>query len=232
MFWISAMWSTIFWSAATIGFYYLSKRAYRRFRAPWTAPLVLAPLLLIAMALMLHESYGNYIRETHWLVALLGPCTVAFAIPIWEHRALIRRYWPVLAVAVVVGSVTSMLSVRILAGLLGLDHRLWLSLLPRSISTPFAVAVSREFGGIPELTAIFVIVTGIFGAAVGELMLSWLPLRSAMSRGALFGMAAHGAGVARAYQVGHQEGSIAGLIMVLVGIFNVLVAPWVCHLVK
>jgi len=229
---ISSVGPTVFWSAATLGFYFLSKRAHRRFRAEWAGPLVLAPILLIAMTLVLHKTYDDYIHETKWLVSFVGPCTVAFAIPIWEHRALIRRYWPVLIVSVVVGSATSMLSARILARLLGLDQEVVLSLMPRSMSTPFALAVSRTFGGNADLTAFFVVVTAVFGAAVGELMLTLLPVRSVISRGALFGMGAHGAGVTRAHQLGHEEGSIAGVVMVLVGIFNVLVAPWVRHLVR
>jgi putative effector of murein hydrolase len=102
--------------------------------------------------------------------------------------------------------------------------------MPRSMSTPFAMTVSGDIGGTPDLTAIFVVITGVFGAALGELMLNWLPLRSTLARGALFGMGAHGAGVAKAHQIGREEGSIAGLVMVLVGLVNVLAAPFIAHL--
>ncbi|AIJ54160.1 hypothetical protein C086_00316 [Brucella abortus F6/05-3] len=116
-----------------------------------------------------------------------------------------------------------------LAHLLGLNEAISLSLMPRSMSTPFSMTVSGDIGGRPDLTAIFVVLTGIFGAALGEIMLHWLPVRSALARGALFGMGAHGAGVARAHQIGSEEGSIAGLVMVLVGLVNVLAAPLIAH---
>ncbi len=100
-----------------------------------------------------------------------------------------------------------------------------LSLLPRSISTPFAMVISGEIGGTPELTAIFVILTGIFGASFGQLLLYWLPLKSKMSRGASFGLAAHVVGSNKAYELDNEVGTIAALVMVLTGIFNVLIAP-------
>lgn len=225
MLWSNPWLQAAFWSAVTIGFYFLGKRIYRALPRWWASPLVTTPLLLIALTLILHEHYAEYSHQTHWLVALLGPATVAFAIPIWEQRALIRRHWPILLAGIIAGSVSAMLSAWAFSDLLGLSDSLRLSLLPRSISTPFAMIVSRDIGGVPDLTAVFVVFTGVFGAALGEIILQILPLRSAMARGALFGMGAHGAGVAKAHGIGREEGSVAGLVMVLVGLVNVLLAP-------
>lgn len=222
--------ATLFWSAATILLYLAAKRVYRRFPMWWLTPLAVTPLLLMAMLIGMNENYRSYFGATHWLVALLGPATVAFAIPIYQQRATIRRYWPVLLVGVVMGSASAMFSAWGLAHVLGLNEAISLSLMPRSMSTPFAMTVSGDIGGTPDLTAIFVVITGVFGAALGELMLNWLPIRSALARGALFGMGAHGAGVAKAHQIGSEEGSIAGLVMVLVGLVNVLAAPFIAHL--
>ncbi|MDT6940152.1 LrgB family protein [Brucella pseudogrignonensis] len=220
----------LFWSAATILLYLAAKRVYRRFPMWWLTPLAVTPLLLMGLLIGMNENYRSYFGATHWLVALLGPATVAFAIPIYQQRATIRRYWPVLLVGVVMGSTSAMLSAWGLAHLLGLNEAISLSLMPRSMSTPFAMTVSGDIGGTPDLTAIFVVITGVIGAALGELMLNWLPLRSTLARGALFGMGAHGAGVAKAHQIGTEEGSIAGLVMVLVGLVNVLAAPFIAHL--
>lgn len=214
-----------FWSAITIALYFFAKAAYRRWPRLWLSPLVFAPALLIILAVVMRETYADYIRSTHWLVMLLGPATVAFAVPIYEQRATIRRYWPALALGVTVGSGVAMASAWALASLLSLDGNLRLSLLPRSVSTPFAMTVSADIGGVPDLTAVFVVITGVLGAALGETLLRVLPLRSALSRGALLGMGAHGAGVAKAQQIGAEEGTIAGLVMVLVGLVNVFAAP-------
>ncbi|NWJ22886.1 LrgB family protein [Rhizobium sp. RM] len=228
----SLIFQTAFWSAATIVLYYVSKRIYGRWPKPYLSPLLLAPLFLILIALAMNTGYAEYIHATHWLMLLLGPVTVAFAIPIYEQRAMIRRYWPVLAFGVTVGSTTAMVTAWALASLLSIDGALRLSLLPRSISTPFAMTISQDIGGVPDLTAVFVVLTGVLGAALGETLLRYLPLKSSLARGALFGMGAHGAGVARAHQIGQEEGSIAGLVMVIVGLVNVLVAPVLAMLLR
>jgi predicted murein hydrolase (TIGR00659 family) len=213
------------WSVATILLYCAAKRLHRRWPRWWLMPLGVAPALLMIAALVLNVSYRDYIRGTHWLVALMGPATVAFAVPIYEQRALIRRRWPLLLAGMIAGSLTAMITSWALAYVLGIDGALRLSLLPRSMSTPFAMEVSGEIGGIPDLTAVFVVLTGLFGAAVGDIVLARLPLRSRLAKGASFGMGAHGAGTARAHQIGREEGAIAGLVMVLVGLMNVTLAP-------
>ena len=220
------------WSLATTLLYLLAKRVHRRWPRWWLMPLAVAPALLMIAALALNVSYRDYIRGTHWLVALLGPATVAFAVPIYEQRALIRRRWPLLLAGMVAGSLTAVATSWALAYVLGIDGELRLSLLPRSMSTPFAMEVSGEIGGIPDLTAVFVVLTGIIGAAVGDIVLARLPLRSTLAKGALFGVGAHGAGTARAHQIGREEGAIAGLVMVLVGLMNVALAPLIIQFMK
>lgn len=223
--WNDPVVEALFWSVATIGLYLGAKVLYRRWPRWWLMPLAITPLALIFAALALHTSYLDYIRGTHWLVAMLGPATVAFAVPIYQQRALIRQYWAVLTIGMLAGTITSMVSAWALATVLGLNDTLRLSLMPRSISTPFAMTVSGEIGGVPDLTAVFVIVTGIVGAVLGEIVLAWFPIRSPLARGALLGVGAHGAGTAKAHEIGQEEGSVAGLVMVLVGLLNVLLAP-------
>jgi len=222
----------VFWSAATIGCYFVARQIYRRWPRWFLSPLAVTPALLLALATLLHTRYGEYMRGTHWIVLMLGPATVAFAVPIYEQRTVIRRHWPVLLLGVVIGSATAMASAWAMASALGLSGALRLSLLPRSMSTPFAMSVSGDIGGSPDLTAVFVMMTGICGAALGELMLNWLPLRSTLARGALLGMGAHGAGTAKAREIGEEEVSIAGLVMVFAGLLNVLAAPLLAYGLK
>ncbi|MBS7540566.1 LrgB family protein [Ancylobacter lacus] len=222
----------LLWSLVTIGFYAAAKRIYRRWPRWWLSPLAVTPALIALVVVGLHASYRDYIGGTRWLVLLLGPATVAFAFPIYEQRALIRRHWPVLLAGMVAGSATAVLTSWALATAVGLDGVLRLSLLPRSMSTPFAMEVSGDIGGVPDLTAIFVVITGIAGGALGDLVLARLRFGSALARGALFGLGAHGVGTARAHQIGQTEGAVAGLVMVLVGLLNVLAAPLVAHLLR
>ncbi len=219
----------LFWSAATICFYSLARFTHQRLSQWWTTPVLLAPVCLLALALLMHEQYRDYISGTHWLVLMLGPATVAFASPIYQQRATIRRNWQVLISGAVVGSSVAIMTSWTLAGALDIPESLKLSLVPRSMSTPFAMAVSSDIGGVPELTAMFVILTGLVGATIGQGLLRWLPLRSGSARGALFGMGAHGIGAATARQIGNEEGSTAGLVMILAGVLNVLAAPLLAY---
>lgn len=177
-----------------------------------------------ALILALHGTYREYLLGTHWLVWLLGPATVAFAIPIHRQQDLIRKHWILLCIGVAVGSLLAFASCWGLAAIFHFSPEVRASLLPRSVTTPLAMEASVRLGGIPELTAIFTAITGLFGAAVGETLLYYLPIRSTFARGALFGMGAHGAGVAKAREIGQEEGVIASLIMILAGLLNVIAA--------
>lgn len=168
-----------------------------------------------------HVSYGEYLRGAHWLVLLLGPATVAFAIPIYQHRQLIRQHWLILTVGVMVGSGIALGSSWLLASVLDLSPEMRASLLPRSVTTPFALAVSQRIGGAAELTASLTALTGLLGAVIGEVILKVLPLRSSFARGAMLGMGAHGSGVAKAREMGSEEGAVAGVIMIMAGLLNV-----------
>lgn len=224
--------SVFTWSVVTIAFYLATKHAYRRWRHWWLMPLIATPTTLALVLLALGTGYQDYAHGAGWLVTLLGPATVAFAVPIYEQRAEIRRFWPVLAVGMVVGSLTSIFAAWGMATALEVEGALRLSLLPRSISTPFAMIMSGDIGGVPELTAVFVVITGVFGAMIGPALLNRLPLRSNLARGSLFGMGAHAVGTARAHQIGSEIGSISGLVMVLAGLMNVLLAPVVLAILR
>jgi predicted murein hydrolase (TIGR00659 family) len=215
----------LFWLALTLLAYLFSRWLYRRTRRYLLSPLILVPAMLFAVAVPMHTGYAEYASSTHWLLLVLGPVTVAFAIPIWQQRALLARHWLALLLGMLVGSCASIASSWWLARALALDSSVALSLVPRSITTPFAMPLSHDLGGLPDLTAVFVLFTGVFGAMLGGILLKWLPLRSPLARGALFGVGAHGAGVSRAQEVGSEEGSVAGLVMVLTGLLNLFAAP-------
>ncbi|KAF0862969.1 LrgB family protein [Pseudomonas sp. LD120] len=220
----------MFWLILTLGAYLFSRWIYRRTGRYLLSPLILVPTLLLALAVPLHTAYAEYATNTHWLMGVLGPVTVAFALPIWQQRQLLMRHWSALLVGMLAGSAASIGSSFGLAKALALDSSVTLSLVPRSITTPFAMPLAHDLGGVPELTAVFVMFTGVLGAMFGGVLLRWLPLRSALARGALFGVGAHGAGVSRAHEVGGEEGSVAGLVMVLTGLLNLFAAPLLASL--
>lgn len=205
--WQMPLWS---WPWLTLLAYALARSLHRRQRRFWLSPIVLAPLLLFALAIPSHTHYADYAHDTGWLVSLLGPATVAFAVPIWTQRALLARHWLALGAGMLAGSAMALFSSWQLAHALALDGQVARSLLPRSITTPFAMEMSRDLGGAPELTAAFVMVTGIVGMLAGHLLLRLLPLKTALARGAMLGVAQSGAVHVGRRAAGWQDHRAAG----------------------
>lgn len=211
----------------TVVVYYLNKRIYRRWRSLLLMPLVFTPLVLIVLLLTTHISWESYIGDNHWLIWLLGPATLAFAIPVYENLSLIRRHWMSLGAGVLTAVVVAVFSSVWLARLFSLPEMVERSLAVRSITTPFALAAAKQVGGQPDLVALFVVITGVFGMAMGDFLFLHLMIKQSVAKGASLGAASHGAGTAKAYQLGPEEGVVSSLVMMLAGIITVLLAPFI-----
>ena len=213
---------------ATVACYGVNKRLYRKHPHPLLMPIVATPMVLIGLSLLTHVSYPQYIAQTHWLVWLLGPTTVAFALPLHENRALLRKHWMSIATGVLVASVVSISTTIAFAEAFGLSEALQKGLAVRSITTPFAIEAEKVLGGPTDLAALFVMLTGVSAMLLGETVLRVLPrIRSKLATGASWGGAAHGSGVARARQSGEVQAVMASLVMMIAGALNVMAAPWV-----
>ena len=211
----------------TLALYFANKRLYRRFHRLPLMPLVFTPILLVLILVFGHISYQNYMGEAHWLLWLLGPATIAFAVPVYDNLAVIKRHWMSLTAGVTTAVVVAVTRSVWLARLFTLPDEIQRSLAVRSVTTPFALAAAKPIGGQPELVALFVVITGVFGMAVGDALFMRLAIREGMAKGAGFGAASHGAGTARSYELGPQEGVVASLVMMLSGVVMVLAAPLV-----
>ena len=188
----------------TLALYFANKRLYRRFHRLPLMPLVFTPILLVLILVFGHISYQNYMGEAHWLLWLLGPATIAFAVPVYDNLAVIKRHWMSLTAGVTTAVVVAVTSSVWLARLFTLPDEIQRSLAVRSVTTPFALAAAKPIGGQPELVALFVVITGVFGMAVGDALFMRLAIREGMAKGAGFGAASHGAGTARSYELGPQ----------------------------
>ena len=215
---------------ATLALYFANKKLYRRRRSLLLMPLVLTPMVLVLLLVVTHISYQDYIGETHWLLWLLGPATIAFAVPVYENLSIIRRHWLSLTAGVITAITVAVVSSVCLAKLLTLLEEVQRSLAVRSITTPFALEAAKQLGGQPDLVALFVVITGVFGMAVGDLLFLRLSVRSGLAKGAGLGASSHGAGTAKAYEMGQQEGVVSSLVMMLSGIITVIGAPLIGHL--
>ncbi|WP_028694714.1 LrgB family protein [Pseudomonas cremoricolorata] len=210
---------------ATLGLFYGNQAVYKRHPRVWLTPAILTSVLLIALVEATSSSYPLYFQDTRWLVWLLGPATVAFALPIYNNRRIVRRYWMALLAGSVASIVVSVGVTLLAARALGLDQAITRSLLSRSVSTPFALEATAHLGGTAQLTGLFVVITGLFGIVLGEMILTLMPLRTRLAKGAPLGSAAHGFGMSIARGLGPEEGAVASLTMIFSGVLMVLAAP-------
>jgi len=211
----------------TIGVFYGNQALYRRHKRVWLIPAIATSVVLIALVQVTSTPYPLYFEDAHWLVWLLGPATVAFALPIYQNRLLIQKYWLALCVGSVAGIVVSIATTELLVKAMHIDSHIARSLLARSVSTPFALEATLHLGGTAQLTGLFVIITGLFGIVLGEVILTLLPLRSRVAKGAPFGAAAHGFGLTIARAVGPEEGAVASLTMIFSGVLTVVLSPFI-----
>lgn len=209
----------------TLVCYFAAKSLYKRHRVWWLAPIVLAPVVITLLVLNLDIPLPTYFEYTHWLMAMLAPATIAFALPIYRERKLIRQYPLTIAFGVIAGLLLGIVSSWLLVKFVPLPIELSKSLFVRSVSTPFAMEATGAFGGVPELTAMMVLITGIIGMLVCEPLFKLMHIRTSLGKGVALGASAHGAGAAKASELGQQEGVIASLTMIFIGIAMVLGAP-------
>jgi putative effector of murein hydrolase len=220
----------LFFLLLTLGLFYANQALHKRYPRIWLTPAIATSAVLIAVVQLSSTPFPVYFGDTHWLSWLLGPATVAFALPIYQYRELVKEHWLALSLGSVAGIVASLGSTLLLDRLLGLHGSMAQSLLARSVSTPFALEATRHLGGSAQLTGVFVIITGLFGILLGQVLLARLPLQMRIARGAPYGAAAHGFGLSKARSIGPQEGAVASLTMIFSGVLMVLLAPLLGHI--
>lgn len=215
---------------ATILIYIVSKRIYKRYPKAYLTPLLVVPVVLVAALVVLDIPFQHYEQGTSAISYFLGPATVAFAIPIYKHFELIKKFIVEILSSIVAGSVVAVLSSFFLGYLIHLSGNFMTSIMPRSITTPIAMEVSKTIGGVPALTAAFVVATGIIGSIVGPHVIRVFALKSPVARGVSFGVAAHGAGTSKAFEFGDQEGTFSSLSMIIAaGVTLVWGNTWIPH---
>jgi len=198
---------------------------------PLANPVALSVAMLVALLWFTDTPYPTYFEGAQFVHFLLGPATVALAVPLYANLDTLKRNLLPLAGALLTGSVTAVISAVGFGWLLGASRETLLSLAPKSVTTPIAMGIAEKLGGLPSLTAVLVVSTGILGAVLARGTLNLLRVQDHAVRGFAVGIAAHGIGTARAFQVSETMGAFAGLGMGLNGmatafLFPVLVSLW------
>lgn len=192
---------------------------------PAANPVLLAMLMLMAFMFATDTPYATYFEGAQFVHFLLGPATVALAIPLYGQIKRLRAMALPLALTLLAGSSAAIVSAVLIARVLGASVATQLSFAPKSVTTPIAMGISEQLGGIPSLTAVLVIVTGVVGAIGGHALYRLLNVRDEAVRGFALGLSSHGVGTARAFQESEATGAFSALAMGLNGILTALLAP-------
>jgi len=222
----------IFYLLWTVLCYFLAKRVFVFTQKIYFSPIIVVPSLSIILIFIFQHHFQDYYLYTQYLVAMLGPITVAFAIPVFRYRAIVKQYFFVLIVSSSVSMLVGILSSWLLASMFNFDEILKNSLLARSISIPFALELTEKIGGSISLIPLFTVITGLVGMLFGDFLLLWMRYKNRIAQGAALGNSAHAMGIARARQRHELEGVIASLSMIISGIIMVLFAPFMISLIK
>ncbi|MBL8838864.1 MAG: LrgB family protein [Alphaproteobacteria bacterium] len=211
---------------ATLVAYQAGLWIYRRSGGnPIANPVLIAVVLLVGLLLASGTAYRTYFDGAQFVHFLLGPATVALAVPLYNQFRQVRRSALAIAVALVAGSLFAAGSAVLVAWLLGASQRTLISLAPKSVTTPVAMGIAEQLGGLPSLTAVVVILTGIVGAMLATWTLDLLRITDWRARGFAVGVASHGIGTARALQVNEVAGAFAGLAMGLNALATAVLLP-------
>ena len=219
---IDAWWSL----PLTVVAFFVARKFAAKINISIINPLLVAMAIVIPILLLTHMPYARYFAGSALLNQLLQPAVVALALPLYEQMHQIRARWKTILSICFIGSITAMISGTAIAFWMGATPEIAATIMPKSVTTPIAMAVSGSLHGIPAISAICVLIAGVLGAVFGHMLLNLCKVKNKSSRGLAIGTASHALGTARAAEIDYQEGAFSSLALVICGIITSLLAPF------
>jgi predicted murein hydrolase (TIGR00659 family) len=224
--WVYLQTTPLFWLTATLAAFVIAEGlAHLAHRHPLVNPVAIAIALLGALLALTGTDYRTYFNGAQFVHFLLGPATVALAVPLYRNLALVKRNLLPVAAALLAGSTVAIVSAVLVARALGAPRAVLISIAPKSVTAAVAMSVAETLGGAPSLTAVLVIATGILGAIIVTPLMNALRVRDYAARGFAAGLTSHGIGTARAFSVDPVAGVFAGLAMGLNAVATPILVP-------
>lgn len=210
----------------TIAMFCIAFYINKKWSNPFTTPLFLATMLVILILIGFNIPYSVYNNSAQYVTYFLTPVTVCFAVPMYRQLPILKKnFWAIL-IAILIGVFASVFAVCIVCILFGLGDVIAKSLVSISVTTALAIGITKKLGGIVALTVSAVIITGILGASISDVVCRMLKLKNPISRGISIGNASHAAGTVKAMEMGKIEGSMSSLAIVLSGLLTAIAAPF------
>ena len=188
-------------------------------------PLLIATIIVMGFLNFFHITVVDYMLGGNLIVFFLAPATVVLAIPLFQQIDLLKKHFIPIIGGGIVGAVVAILSVIILGKLLGIDHQLLVSFMPKSITTPIGIELSKMLGGIPSITVFAIIITGITGNVTAPFIYSIFRIKNPIAKGLGLGISSHAVGTSRAIEMGKVERAMSALSIVIAGILTIILAP-------
>lgn len=198
--------------------------------------LILNPLLVSIIFVMLFL-FLNKIELTDYQVGgsiinmFLGPATVVLAVPLYQQMNSLKNYLMPILLGVLIGSIVGMLSILLCGWLMNFDNQILASLLPKSVTTPIGIEISTQLGGIPSITVLNILITGILGTVISEFTLKFFKIDNAVAKGIAIGTSSHAVGTSKALQMGRIEGAMSSLAIGVAGLMTVFIAPLLWNII-
>lgn len=203
----------------------------KKFRMAVFNPLLIAVICVMVVLLVFDVDYDSYNEGGKYLSYLLTPATVCLAVPLYEQLSLLRKNLKAVAAGIISGTLASMFSVFLLSLLFGLNHQEYVTLLPKSITTAIGMGVSEELGGIVTITVAVIVITGVLGAILAELVFKVFRIQEPVARGLALGTSAHAIGTSKAMEFGMVEGAMSSLAIAVAGLLTVVGASFFAELI-
>ena len=194
----------------------------RKFKLAILNPLLIATICVMAVLVLFKVDYDQYNESAKYISYLLTPATVCLAVPLYEQMSLVKKNFKAVAAGIVSGVLASLVSVLVLAKLFGLSHEQYVTLLPKSITTAIGMGISEELGGIVTITVAVIIITGILGNVIAELVCKVFHIQEPIAKGLALGTASHAIGTAKAMEMGPVEGAMSSLAIAVAGLLTVI----------
>ena len=231
--WVYLSATPLLWLTLTLAAYVAADALSAKLkRHPAANPVVFSAAAIIAVLLASGTNFKTYFDGAQFVHFLLGPATVALAVPLYANFAAVRRALLPMLAALLAGALTAVISAVAIAWALDASPETLISIAPKSVTAPIAMGISEELGGLPTLTAVLVVLTGVTGAMTVTPLMNALRIRDFAARGFAVGVASHGIGTARAFQVSELAGTFAGIAMGLNAFLTAILMPLLVSLVR
>ena len=217
--------SEVFTIMFVVGLYLINIKIYRRVRFPLLHPVLFTIIELIVVLMALHIPYATFQQGSRMIHFMLGPSVVSLGYILYQQVAHLKKNAISIVLAITVGAIIGIASIVGIGHLLGVKQDLIASLAPKSVTTPIAMELAGNNGGIPGLTAVIVVCAGILGSIIGPPIMKLMKIKSPVAKGLALGASSHGIGTAAAIQMGAIEGALSGLAIGIMGLITSLLLP-------